>query len=374
MWKEVRGKRPGMKPQTAGRSLHYGIFSDSANGLRARTLLLYALLAAANVGAWLWALAAFRGHPVELGTAVLAYTFGLRHAVDADHIAAIDNVTRKLMQEGRRPAAAGFFFSLGHSTIVWAGSIVIALSAAAFRDDIEAFKAIGGVTGTLISATCLLAVAIMNIVILAGTYEIFKRVKAGGDYGQEDLDLLSGQGGVLARVFRPVFRIISRSWHMYPLGLLFGLGFDTATEIGLLGMSAAGASHGMSFWPILVFPALFTAGMSLVDTADSVLMLKAYGWAFDRPVRKLYYNMTMTLVSILAALIVGGLETLNLIGGKLQLEGDFWKAVGSVSENFGILGYIIIGVFAATWALSAALYHLMGYGRLDARPATAPSE
>ena len=161
---------------------------------------------------------------------------------------------------------------------------------------------------------------------------------------------------------------------MYPLGFLFGLGFDTATEIGLLGMSAAGASEGMSFWSILVFPALFTAGMSLVDTTDSVLMLKAYGWAFDKPVRKLYYNMTMTFVSILVALIVGGLETLNLIGGKLELKGAFWETIGSINDNFAMLGYIIVGVFVATWALSVMFYRLMGFDRLDGRPAIAPAE
>src|SRR5208337_42244 len=172
-------------------------------------------------------------------------------------------------------------------------------------------------------------------------------------------------GGFLARIFRPMFRVITRSWHMYPLGFLFGLGFDTATEIGLLGMSAAGASQGMSFWSILVFPALFTAGMSLVDTTDSVLMIKAYGWAFDHPVRKLYYNMTMTFVSVLVALVVGGLETLNLVGDKLELKGAFWEAVGTVNDNFGMLGYIIVGIFAGTWALSVLIYRWMGYDRLE---------
>ena len=363
-----------MKTNDAASRAGYGLFSDSAQGLKGRIVLLYAILAAANIGAWAWAFFTFRDYPVQLGTAFLAYTFGLRHAVDAVHIAAIDNVTRKLMQEGKRPAAAGFFFSLGHSTIVWLGSIVIALAATAFKDDIENAKEIGGIAGTLVSASFLLLIAVMNIFILAGGYKTFRHVKAGGAYSEEDLDLLLGRGGFLARIFRPMFRLISRSWHMYPLGFLFGLGFDTATEIGLLGMSAAGASQGMPFWSILVFPALFTAGMSLVDTTDNVLMLKAYGWAFDKPVRKLYYNLTMTFVSILVALIVGGLETLNLIGDKLELKGDFWELVGAINDNFGTLGYIIIGVFAATWALSVVLYRLMGYDRLEVRPATAPAE
>ena len=347
----------------------FRLFSDSPEGAAGRIAVLFAILAAANIAAWAWALIAFRDYPLQLGTAFLAYTFGLRHAVDADHIAAIDNVTRKLMQEGKRPAAAGFFFSLGHSTVVWLGTIAIALATAAFKDKIEAFKAIGGVAGTVVSASFLLAIATMNIFVLAAVYKTFRHVKAGGAYAEEDLDMLLSGGGFIARLFRPLFRAISRSWHMYPLGLLFGLGFDTATEIGLLGLSAAGASQGMSLWSILVFPALFTAGMSLVDTTDSILMLKAYGWGFVKPVRKLYYNMTMTFVSVLVALIVGGLETLNLIGDKLELKGSLWEAIGAINDNFGIFGYLIIGVFVATWAISALFYRLMGYDRLEPLPA-----
>jgi nickel/cobalt transporter (NiCoT) family protein len=344
----------------------FQIISDEPEGVSGRIWLLYGLLAAANLGAWGWAFFAFRDYPLQLGSAFLAYTFGLRHAVDADHIAAIDNVTRKLMQDGKRPAAAGFFFSLGHSTVVWLGSLAIALMAAAFKDDIEAFKAIGGIAGTLISAFFLLAIAIANILILTGTYKTFRRLKAGGPYKEEELELLVGRGGIFARIFRPIFHAISRSWHMYPLGFLFGLGFDTATEIGLLGMSAAGASQGMSLWSILVFPALFTAGMSLADTTDSVLMVKAYGWAFDRPARKLYYNMTMTFISIATAVGVGGLEALNLIGGKLELKGNFWAAIAAINANSGTLGYIIIGIFACTWMLSALIYRWSGYDRIEA--------
>ncbi len=350
----------------------FHILSDSPDGVKGRIAVLYAILAVANLGAWAWALAAFKDYPILLGTAFLAYTFGLRHAADADHIAAIDNVTRKLMQEGKRPVAAGFFFSLGHSTIVCLGSAAIALTAAAFKDKIEAFKVTGGIAGTLVSAFFLLAIAMMNIFILAAIYRTFRHVKAGGQYREEDLDMLLGRGGFLARIFRPMFKVIARSWHMYPLGFLFGLGFDTATEIGLLGMSAAGASQGMSFWSILVFPALFTAGMSLVDTTGSVLMLNAYGWAFDKPVRKLYYNMTMTFVSILVALVVGGLETLNLIGDKLELKGSFWEAVGAINDNFGTLGYITVGIFAATWGLSVLIYRWMDYDRLEVTVMTRP--
>ena len=349
-------------------SIGFRLFSDCQEGAGGRIAALYTILALVNLAAWAWALIAFQDYPLQLGTAFLAYTFGLRHAVDADHIAAIDNVTRKLMQEGKRPAAAGFFFSLGHSTVVWLGTLAIALAAAAFDDKIGSFKAIGGVAGTLISASFLLAIAIMNIFILAAVSKTFRHVKAGGAYVEEDLDILLSGGGFIARMFRPLFRAISHSWQMYPLGLLFGLGFDTATEIGLLGLSAAGASQGMSLWSILVFPALFTAGMSLVDTTDSILMLRAYGWAFVNPVRKLYYNMTMTFVSVLVALIIGSFETLNLIGGKLELKGSFWEAIGAINDNFGVFGTVIIGVFAGTWAISMVLYRLMDYDRLEPLP------
>jgi nickel/cobalt transporter (NiCoT) family protein len=347
------------------RKLVSDILDDRRENLRLRIAGIYAVLLAANLAAWGWALAAFRDHPVLLGTALLAYTFGLRHAVDADHIAAIDNVTRKLMQEGKRPAAVGFFFSLGHSTVVLLATVLIAATATAFKTQIEAFHGIGGVIGTLASALFLLAIAAMNIVILLSILRTFRRVKAGAPYRDEDLDLLLAGRGLLARLFRPVFALIRRSWHMYPLGFLFGLGFDTATEIGLLGISAAQASQGMSIWSILVFPALFAAGMSLVDTTDSILMLGAYGWAFIKPMRKLYYNITVTFVSVLVALLVGGIETLGLVQDRFALQGPFWNGIGALNDNFGTIGYLIIGVFAVSWILSAVIYRMRGYDRLE---------
>jgi high-affinity nickel-transport protein len=173
--------------------------------------------------------------------------------------------------------------------------------------------------------------------------------------------MLLGGGGFLARIFRPLFRMISRSWHMYPLGFLFGLGFDTATEIGLIGIAAAEASKGLPIWSILVFPAMFTAGMTLIDTTDSVLMVGAYGWAFIKPIRKLYYNLTITAVSVAVALVVGGIETLGLIGSQLSLSGGFWDAISSLNDNFGTLGYLIIGIFILSWVVSLAVYRLGGY-------------
>jgi high-affinity nickel-transport protein len=325
------------------------------------------VLIAGNIAAWAWALIAFRDYPVLLGTAMLAYSFGLRHAFDADHIAAIDNVTRKLMQEGKRPVGVGLFFSLGHSTIVVGLSIAIALTATALQSQFDTFKTVGGVIGTLVSALFLFVIAFANILVLISIYRTFVTVKSGGRFVEEDLDLVLANRGVLGRLFRRFFRVIERSWQMYPLGVLFGLGFDTATEVGLLGISASQASQGLSIWSILVFPALFTAGMTLIDTTDSILMLGAYGWAFVKPIRKLYYNLTITAVSVIVAVIVGGLETLNLIGDQLGLTdgGGFWGAIGALNDNFGILGYVIVGVFIASWIISYAVYRLNRYDDLD---------
>ncbi len=249
--------------------------SHQPGGLRRRVIGIYALLAVANLGAWAWAVLLFRDHPVLLGTALLAYGFGLRHAVDADHIAAIDNVTRKLMQEGKRPVGIGFFFALGHSTVVVLAAAAVAATATALAGSFEEFKAVGGVIGTSVSALFLFAIAAANIVILRGVWRTFQHVRRGGRYVEEDFDLLLNSRGLLARLFRPLFRLIWTSWHMFPLGFLFGLGFDTATEVAVLGISATQAAQGVSIWSIMVFPALFAAGMSLVDTTDGILMLGA---------------------------------------------------------------------------------------------------
>jgi high-affinity nickel-transport protein len=338
---------------------------DQLSPTRRRALGLLIFLCVVNLAVWIGALVAFHDFPLLLGTALLAYTFGLRHAVDADHIAAIDNVTRKLMQQGKRPVAVGFFFSLGHSTIVVLACVAIAVTAMAFKSDIDAVHNIGGVIGTLVSALFLLIIAVLNIFILISVCRTFQRVKNGGRAMEDDLKALVVGGGILARVFRPMFQLINQSWHMYPLGFLFGLGFDTATEVGLLGISAAEASKGLPIWSILVFPALFTAGMSLVDTLDSILMLGAYGWAFAKPIRKLYYNITITAVSVVVALIVGSLEALNLLADKMQFKGAFWDAIGSLNDNFGTLGYLIIGIFILSWLVSAAIYKLKRYDELE---------
>jgi high-affinity nickel-transport protein len=318
-----------------------------------------------NLAAWWWAFVAFHRFPVLLGTAFLAYSFGLRHAVDADHIAAIDNVTRKLMQQDKRPVAVGLMFSLGHSTIVIVGSLAIAATALALQHRIDSVREIGGVIGTLVSSLFLFAIALVNLIVLQSVIRSFRRVQRGEPYVEEDFDMLLGNRGFLSRLFRPMFNLIQSSWHMYPLGLLFGLGFDTATEIGLLGISAAEASKGLSLWSVLVFPVLFAAGMSLIDSTDNVLMLGAYGWAFVKPVRKLYYNITVTSVSVVVALAVGGIEALGLLAGQLHLTGGFWDLVGKLNQNFGLLGYGIVTLFALSWILSIAIYKWRRFDELE---------
>jgi high-affinity nickel-transport protein len=341
------------------------LLNDKPGNTRAKIIAIYAILLAFNLGAWLWAVIAFHRFPVLLGTAFLAYSFGLRHAVDADHIAAIDNVTRKLMQEGKRPVAVGFMFSLGHSTIVVIGAIAIAATALALQHRFDTARDIGGILGTLVSTLFLFAIAIANLIIFRAIFRTFKAVRRGEPYVDEDFDLLLGSRGFLARLFRPVFRMIRSSWHMYPLGLLFGLGFDTATEIGLLGISAAEAAKGLSLWSILVFPVLFAAGMSLVDTTDNILMLSAYGWAYIKPIRKLYYNLTITFVSVVVAFAVGGIEALGLIAGHFRLTGYFWILIRKLNDNFGVLGYFIIALFALSWIFSIAYYRWRRFDHLE---------
>jgi nickel/cobalt transporter (NiCoT) family protein len=345
----------------------FKLFNDRDAELGNKLVGIFCLLIAANVLAWVWALIAFRDYPVLVGTAFLAYAFGLRHAVDADHIAAIDNVTRKLMQEGKRPIGVGFFFALGHSTVVVLASAVVALTTSALQGRFDGLKLVGGTIGTLVSAIFLFLVAAANFVILLSVYRTFQVVRRGGAFVEEDLNHLLAQRGVLGRLFRPMFRLISRSWHMYPLGFLFGLGFDTATEIGVLGIAAAQASKGLPIWSIMVFPALFTAAMSLIDTTDGVLMLGAYGWAFTKPIRKLYYNLTITFVSVLVAVLIGGIEALGLLADRLNLEGPFWFYVGTLNDHFGSLGYLIIAIFVVSWLVSIAVYRLARFDRIESR-------
>ncbi|MEI6202016.1 MAG: HoxN/HupN/NixA family nickel/cobalt transporter [Enhydrobacter sp.] len=342
-------------------------FGASAGSLRLPLIGLYGFLILANLAAWAWAVVLFEHQPIILGTALIAYTLGLRHAVDADHIAAIDNVTRKLMQEGKRPVSIGFFFALGHSTVVAIAAAVIAVATTALTGRFEQLKSVGEVTSTLISASFLFVIAFANLGILRSIWKTFHHVRAGGQFIDDDFNLLLNGRGVMARIFRPMFKVVSRSWHMFPLGFLFGLGFGTATEVTLLGLSAAQVSNGVSIWSIMVFPALFAAGMSLIDTTDGVLMLGAYNWAFIKPMRKLYYNLTITFVSVVVAFLIGGIETLELIGGQFALSGWFWEGIAALNENFNSLGFVIIGVFISAWVASIVIYRYHGLDEIDAR-------
>jgi len=329
-----------------------------------RVIGLYVILIIANLTVWGWALGLFHGHAVLLATALLAYGFGLRHAVDADHIAAIDNVTRKLMHDGQRPIGVGFFFALGHSTVVIVAATAIATTAGALQSRFPGLVETGGTIGTAVSASFLLAIAAVNTAVLIAVYRRLRLARRGDD--DDDLEVLFGRRGVVAQVFRRLFRMISRSWHMYPLGLLFGLGFDTASEIGLLGIAAAEAAHGLPIWSILVFPALFTVGMSLIDATDGILMLGTYGWAFVDPARKLYYNLTITGLSVAVAVLVGGVEAFGLVSGRLGLAGGAWDMIGNLAATIGLFGYVVIAIFVASWLVSWLIYRLSAYRKLSA--------
>jgi high-affinity nickel-transport protein len=362
----MRSRVPVSAPEPFALSALLRIADDGARDVRAKVLGMYAVLAAATIGAWMCALGAFATHPWLLGTAALAFGLGLRHAVDADHISAIDNVTRKLMQAGKRPVAVGFFFSLGHSTIVLALTIAIVLAAGFITTRMPGLQTIGGLIGTGVSALFLFVIAGINIVVFAGVYDAFRRVLRGGDYREDVVDAYLAGRGLLGRLFRPLMAFVAQSWHMYPIGILFGLGFDTATEVGLLGIAAAQGAKGLPLYDILIFPLLFTVGMSLLDTTDGILMLGAYGWAYVKPIRKLFYNMTITLVSVVVALLIGAIEALTIVAGRLDLKGGLWDGVGQVSDNFGVLGFAIVGLFALTWAVSSLIYKMRRYDRHEA--------
>src|SRR5256714_7518903 len=345
------------------------VFNDSSHDIRGKVIGLYILLIGFNIVAWILAFAGFAvQYPALLGVALLAYTFGLRHSVDADHISAIDNVTRKLMQENKRPVAVGFFFSLGHSTVVIALTIAIAIAATIIQTSIPALKNAGGLIGTSVSAIFLFLIAIINMLVLWEILQMFRKVKRGEEYNDMTLDEFLNQRGLMGRFFRPLLRLVDKSWKMYPVGVLFGLGFDTATEVGILGIAAVEAGKGLPIPYILIFPALFTAGMCLLDSNDGILMLGAYGWAFVKPVRKLYYNLNITLVSVLVALVVGTIEVLSIIAMEFHLSGGVWDHLGNL--DFGVLGSIIIGIFLVSWVVSTIIYKVRRYDHIEVKTAS----
>lgn len=343
------------------------IFSDQTGSYRRKVVGLYVLLIAFNIAAWIWAIVAFAGNAVLLGAAVLAYTFGLRHAFDADHIASIDTVTRKLMQQNRRPATVGLHFAIGHSMALVMFVVGVALLTV-WGSNTEQFSFMGataGVVSTSFSASFLIVMAVLNLMIARSTYLVFKRVRNGERYAEEDFDILLNQRGFLSRIFRAVFRLVDKSWHMMIIGFLFGLGFDTATEASLLGIAGAEAAKGLSVWVILAFPALFAAGMALMDTTDSILMVRAYGWALRNPIRKLYYNFTITIVSAAVALLVAGIEVLALISQQLGLKGHLWDQVNSLSEHWETIGILVVSIFVVSWLISTLVYRIGGYDAVD---------
>jgi nickel/cobalt transporter (NiCoT) family protein len=338
---------------------------DDASPQQGRKIAaIYVLLLAFNAAVWSWAFIVLSDSPTLLGTALLAYVLGLRHAVDADHIASIDNVVRKLMQEGKRPVSAGLFFSLGHSLVVAIAVAVIVGTAFALQGRLHPFKVIGSIIGTATSAFFLLSIAAINLVILRSVWRSFQRARAGEAVADHELDQLLSGRGFLARIFRPLFRMVTRSWQMFAIGFLFGLGFDTATEITLFTVAGSQASDGLSFGTVMIFPALFAAGMTFVDTTDSVLMVGAYGWAFLNPIRKIWYNLTITAISALVAMLIGGIEALGLIADKLQLAGGFWDVIGKLSGGLAGFGYFIVGIFIASWIVSYLIYRWSGIGRI----------
>jgi high-affinity nickel-transport protein len=298
---------------------------------------------------------------VYAGAGALAYTFGLRHAFDADHISAIDDTTRFLMQKGKRPLGVGFFFSLGHSTIVFTLALGVAFAAQAVQRHLHTFQNLGSVIGATVSATFLWIVGIFNLAVLLGILKVYRELKEGR-YKKDELEELLLQRGFMNRLLGPRFRrFVSESWHMYPVGVLFGLGFDTASEVGLLAITATAAtsiaqkgSVRIPFMGILALPILFTAGMSLMDTTDGVFMSKAYGWAFTSPLRKVYYNMTTTALSVFVALGVGTLEYLGVASHQLHVDNGFVAWLNRL--NFETLGYLIVASFVLAWVVSIAVF------------------
>jgi high-affinity nickel-transport protein len=292
-----------------------------------------------------------------VGLGITAYTLGLRHAFDADHIAAIDNTTRKFMAEGKRPLSVGFFFSLGHSTVVFALAFLLSTGLRALGPQVEKGSStlhdVTGVIGTSVSGTFLYVIAAINLAVLIAIVRVFRRMRRG-EFDETELDQQLDSRGVMNRILGRFTRSIREPWQMYPLGILFGLGFDTATEVALLFLAAGAATSGLPFYAILCLPVLFAAGMSLLDTIDGSFMNFAYGWAFSQPVRKVYYNLTITGLSVAVAFIVGSVELLSVAAEKLKLTGGFWTWVTGL--NLNVVGYFIVGLFVVTWVAALAIW------------------
>jgi len=295
--------------------------------------------------------------PVMLGLGGLAYAFGLRHAFDADHISAIDNTTRKLLQEGKKPLGVGFFFSLGHSTVVFLIALALGFATQFVVSNLISangqLKSLGGLIGTGVSGVFLLLIGVLNLIILLDIVRLFRRMRAG-EHDRQSLERELVAGGLLTRLFGRLFKLITHSWQMYLVGFLFGLGFDTASEISFLAISAGAAAQHIPIYALISLPLIFAAGMSLMDTADGAFMSQAYAWAFSNPVRKVFYNLTVTALSVFVALFVGLFELSQLLIQQLNLRGGAWDAIGGM--DLGIMGFVIVGAFIVTWAGAILIY------------------
>jgi len=326
---------------------------------------MIAVIIGLNVLGWVMLAAAVNGRYrisgneiFGFGTGILAYTLGMRHAFDADHIAAIDNTTRKLVQDGKRPLSVGFFFSLGHSTIVFVLALLLNFGIRALdqqvKNDSSGLHNTTGIIGTVVSGTFLYLIGLLNLVVLVSIIRVFREMRTGR-YSDEELEQQLDNRGLMNRVFGGYARRIDKPWKMYPVGVLFGLGFDTATEVALLVLAGTAVVSGLPFYAILSLPILFAAGMCLFDTADGCFMNFAYDWAFARPVRKVYYNLTITGLSVFVALFIGTIELLGLLGQELNLTGGFWDVLANFDINKA--GFIIVGIFVLTWAVALSIWH-----------------
>jgi high-affinity nickel-transport protein len=328
----------------------------------ARLSALYGFIAALHLAGWGMYLHYAEHYPQLVGLGFVAYMFGLRHAFDADHIAAVDDTVRFMLQKGKKPLAVGFFFSLGHATVVLALSIGIALAATAVKGHLPELRNVGAVIGTTVSGTFLWIIGVLNLLVLLDILQVWRAAQSG-THSHAHLEALLQKRGLLNRLFGGrLQQLMSQSWQMYPLGLLFGLGFDTASEVGLLAMTAGASAGNLPVAAVLCLPLLFAAGMTVMDTTDGVLMSKAYDWAFINPLRKIFYNLTTTGLSVAVALVIGTIEIIQVLIGVLDLHGRLFDSISAL--DFGMLGYLIVGMFLLAWALSVGVWK---FGRIEER-------
>jgi high-affinity nickel-transport protein len=350
----------GERTGTVGHALS-GRERATAAGMAGAILALHVL----GWGLFLVAILPAHYKVLGIGVAVTAYTLGMRHAFDADHISAIDNTTRKLMAQGQRPLSVGFFFSLGHSTIVFALGVGLTFAARAIfgavKNPNSTLESFGGLFGTTVSGVFLYLIAILNIIILVGIVRVFVEMRRGR-YSETELERQLNSRGLMFRYFGGLMKAVSKPWHIYPVGVLFGLGFDTATEVALLAATAGAATAGLPWYAVVSLPLLFAAGMSLLDTLDGSFMNFAYGWAFSRPLRKVYYNITITGLSVAVAFAIGSIELLGLLGSELNLKGGIWNLTDSFDINRA--GFVIVGLFIVTWAVALSIWR---FGHIEDR-------